>query len=704
MLLRGVAPGPSKLEILADEIRDPKFQNWYATVRTEQEKAAVRTALDAYSRTYGSAVWARYAAAELDGEGRPRVVDLAELALTIESGEDRREFAKAHSAAYDLIVKSGSSAFAASYVEHLASLHKAGGRDWRVVRNSPLAAAVHAATTTSGKTDLWTWYLDNRDWCDDYLCAFQIDPGADDPGDAVVAALEEFARRPKLYRALRDEVRESADENGDASSALDLEAGEFLALAMGTVSLYGDTFEVLCDADVPFGESLDVLANNIEDLDFTTPDACRETGVKLENLYRSNRGVWDAAAAPGGGGAIRFFRNVPAHAETVLTRFGEAGVLPFLMANYDDSTELLTVAAESIKRYESVGWAVLETFAGNDEFKRALLNKDVGHLVVPYVALKGGESSAVAQCVDDPRWVKRYLNTDGSFKPETETIIEAMPLVGGIATVVKHQFRGEPVTMEEIGWAAFDVVDDVVTAAAIIGAVAATPATGGGSDAAAAALIAAKEAAVESAKSGVKITVRQGAKQLAKQSGKAGGRYVARQGSKMIVRNGVETAVGRESKALVRRSLFGRVARTAARAGSWTVRTAGKTVRLVSSPISKSAAAWRKLPPAVRTHVLKTAAAAMFFIAVTARTIPKLPEALHETLTRAGEQIGTLVNKTVKGMADGIKAAILATIGFKPSAFERPANFTIGAAALGLALLLLLRRRKAGASPPARLA
>ena len=51
LIWRGFSPGPSKLEKLAGEIRDTKFQTWYATIRTEREKAAVRTALDAYSRT-----------------------------------------------------------------------------------------------------------------------------------------------------------------------------------------------------------------------------------------------------------------------------------------------------------------------------------------------------------------------------------------------------------------------------------------------------------------------------------------------------------------------------------------------------------------------------------------------------------------------------------------------------------------------------
>ncbi len=701
LLWRGFSPGPSKLETLAGKIDDQKFQKWFATIRTEQEKAGLRTTFDAYSRNFGSSVWARHAASELDERGKPRFFDLAEMAMSIESGEDRVEFAKAHADAYAIIVESGSADLASAYAEHLRELRKTGGRDWRVARKSPLAVAVHAATV--GKPDLWAWYLENRDWVDDYLVASQVDPEDDAPEKSLADILAEFSHRPRVYRALRDEVSSWSDgKDGYGSGDGDLDVGEFLAKACGMVSLYHDTFEVLCDAGIPFGETLDVFANNIGDLHFETPDACRETGVELANLYRSHRAVWDAAAAPGGEGTIRFFHNVPQHAETVLTAFGEAGILPFLMKNYSDSLELLTAASESLVRYEAVGWSILATFAGNDEFKRALLAKGVGHLVVPYVALKGGDSSAVSECLDDPRWVKRYLNPDGSFKPETETIIEAMPFVGGIATVVKHQFRGEPVTMGEIGWAAFDVVDDAVTIAAVVAAVAATPVTGGASDAGAAALLAAKETAVQGAKQGTKVTVKQGAKQLAKQSVKAGGKYAAKKGGKAIVRKGIENAAGRESKAIARRTLVRQLAQTTGRTGAWTARVAGKSIRLVASPVTKTMEAWRKLPPAARKSILRTAAATMFFIAVTARTLPKLPVAVHETLKRTGEQVGKLVNESVRGVADGFVEAVKATLGLHQSSI-RPLNFVVGGVAFGVALLLLLRRRQR-CLPPARLA
>ena len=697
LIWRGFSPGPSKLEKLAHEIRDTKFQTWYATIRTEQEKAAVRTALDAYSRNFGSAVWAQHTVSELDEKGKPRFFDLAELAMSIESGEDRVEFAKAHADTYTLIVESGSADLASAYAEHLRELRKTGGRDWRVARKSPLAVAVHAASV--GKPDLWAWYLDNRDWVDDYLVAMHPDTDDEDSETSLVGVLDEFRRHPKVYHALRNEVAQWSDPKDPDE---ELEASEFLAAAFGMVSLYRDTFEVLSDAGIPFGEALDVFANNIRDLHFDSPDVCRETGVELAALYRSHRAVWDAAAAPGGGGAIRYFRDVPQHADAVLAAFGEAGILPFLMENYSDSLDLLTAASESLVRYESVGWSVLATFAGNDEFKRALLAKGVGHLVVPFVALKGGDSAAVSQCLDDPRWVKRYLNPDGSFKPETETIIEAMPFVGGIATVVKHQFRGEPVTMGEIGWAAFDVVDDAVTIAAVVAAVAATPVTGGASDAGAAALLAAKETAVQGAKQGTKVTVKQGAKQLARQSVKAGGKYAAKKGGKAIVRKGIESVAGRESKAIARRTLVRQLAQTSGRTGAWTVRVAGKSVRLVASPVTKTMAAWRKLPPVARKVILRTAAATMFFIAVTARTLPKLPEAVHETMKRTGEQIGNLVNATVKGVADGFVEAVKATLGV-PKSSTRTLNFVVGGSALLFAIILLLRHRQRSLAP-ARLA
>lgn len=689
LIWRGFSPGPSKLEKLAGEIRDTKFQTWYATIRTKREKAAVRTALDAYSRTYGSAVWARYAAEEVDEAGKPRYFDLAELALSIENGEDRIAFAEAHKDAYSIIAGTGSTELASAYAKRLTELREKGGRDWRVARTSPLAVAVHAAT--DGNQGLWNWYLDNRDWIDDYLGALHADPDDEAAGGGLLAVLREFQRRPRVYRALRDEVAEWSDGKDETESA-DLEAGEFLVAAMGAVSLYGETFDVLCDAEIPFGEALDVLANNIGDLDFSTPDACRETGAELANLHRSHRAIWDAAAAPGGVGAIQYFRDVPQHAEAILASFGDAGVLPFLMENYADSRELLATASEVLVRYEAVGWAVLANFAGNDELKRALLKKGVGHLVVPYVALKGGDSSAVAQSVSNPGWVKRYLNPDGSFKPETETIIETMPFVGGIATVMKHQLRGEPVTMGEICWAAFDVVDDAVTVAALIGSGgAATPA------------VAAKQAAKESAKSTAKVTIKQGSKQLAKQSAKPGGKYVAEKSGKIIVRNGIEKIAGRESKVLARRSLMGRVIHRTVRTASWTMRMGERSIRVVASPLTKTVSTWRKLPPATRKAILRTAAATMLFVAVTARTLPKLPEALHETAKRTGELVGRIVNEAVKGAADGFVEAVKASLGLPPSS-TRPMNLILGGVALIVALLLLSRHSRRASHPPMRLA
>lgn len=695
---RSVSPGPSKLEALADEIRDPAFRAWYADIRTEREKAAVRTALDAYSRHYGSAVWADEAAKELDN-GKPRYFDLAELAFSIEGGDDRIEFAEAHAAAYSAVAQVGAQVgapeIAAAYADHLSALREKGGRDWRVVRGSPIALAVHAATDTAGRPELWTWYLDNRGWADDFLCAVRADPEGGDRGDEIVALLEEFRRRPKLFRMLRDEVAGWA-EGKDVSS--DPEASEFLAAAAGTVSLYAETFEVLCDAGIPFGEALDVLANNIADLDFETPGACRETGVELASLYRSHRAVWDAAAVPGGSGAVRFFRDVPQHAEAVLALFGEADVVPFLMQNYADSRELLAVAAESIARYQAVGWAVLAGFAGNGEFRQALLHRDVGHLVVPYVALKGGDSSAVSQCLDDPRWVKRYLNPDGSFKPEAETIAETLPFVGGIVTVLKHQVRGEPVTMGEVGWAVFDVVDDVVTVAAVVGA---TVATGGTATPAVVAAKASEEAALQAGRQGAKVTIKQGAKQLAKQSAKAGGKYAAKKGGKLIVRNGVERVAGRESKALARRSLVGRLAQTTAQAGTWTMKMAGKSIRVVASPVAKTVAAWGKLPPAARRTIVRATAAAMFFVALSARTLPRLPVALQETLKRMGAEFGRLLNGTVKGMADGFVEAVKATVGLQGASVS--ANIAVGCLCVVAALWILVRHRRRNRRP-ARLA
>ena len=200
-----------------------------------------------------------------------------------------------------------------------------------------------------------------------------------------------------------------------------------------------------------------------------------------------------------------------------------------------------------------------------------------------------------------------------------------------------------------------------------------------------------------------KVTIRQSTKQISKQTAKTGGKYAAKAGGKIAVRSGVKVTSKQEMKNIARRSLVKELAKNTGKIGSWTIRVSNRTVRFVASPVTKTVARWRKLPLATRKAILRTAAATMFFIAVTTRTLPKLPEALRETLKRTGKEIGSIINESVKGVADGFVEAVKASLGLQQSSI-RTLNFVIGGVAFVAALLLLLRGRRPHALPPARLA
>ena len=170
-----------------------------------------------------------------------------------------------------------------------------------------------------------------------------------------------------------------------------------------------------------------------------------------------------------------------------------------------------------------------------------------------------------------------------------------------------------------------------------------------------------------------------------------------------MVREGIEAATKQEAKSMARRALVKKVAQSVGHAVSWTIRTANKTIRVIGSPIQKTAAAWRKLPPATRRTVVRVVAATMFFVAVTARTLPKLPEAVNETLRRMGKDVGTLVNETVKGMGDAFVETIMASLGLHESSV-RPFRLLLGGLFLVVAIILLCRHSKHASLPPARLA
>ena len=117
----------------------------------------------------------------------------------------------------------------------------------------------------------------------------------------------------------------------------------------------------------------------------------------------------------------------------------------------------------------------------------------------------------------------------------------------------------------------------------------------------------------------------------------------------------------------------------------------GKPFRLIKSPLAKTAAAWGKLPTTARVRILKAGSAAMLFVAISYRTFPKLPAAIHEALKACGAEVGNLVRETVNGVADGFVEAVRASIGVSGEATMRMLRLALGGLTFALALFFLVR-------------
>ena len=703
-LWRTVCPGPSETELLAREIQDQNFRKWYASIGSEREKASIRAALDAYSRKFGSAVWAKHALEDFRQDGRVRYADFLELAMSIGNRDDRMAFARENAAAYEAMNDAGLASAARDWAATMRALKEKGGRDWRVARRDPLAAAVYAATVDRKEPGLWDWYLDNREWAEDYIRGIAIeaneDDGVPDVASGICAVLGELRKRAPVFMKLREEVVAEA-ESPEYDGFAEKDVSAFLAGAFGTVSAFGDVFSVLRKANAPMVESLDVLANNLDAYVLESADACADAGADLANVYRNHLDVWKCAATPFGHNCIKYFHAVPQHAGEVLSRFGEIGAWPFLEKNYSTPEELLAVASEVLVKYGEEGFAVLAHYEGNGEFREALLNKDIGCRVVPYVLFKGAESGAVSACLKNPRWIDRYLNPDGTIKPESESILETLPFVGGIAAAMKHIVKREPLTLEDIGWAAFDVVDDVLTVAALTGALVAAPVTGGTSVPAAVAEESARKAAItaakQGAKNGAKLAVRQGERQMVK----TGGRYILKKESRELVEIGGKALVKRNA----RRSLIRSVSEKALETGAWTVRLGDRAVKLAAKPVVLAVDGWKKLPPATRKFAVRAAAGSMLFIALTERTLPTFPGAFNETMKRAGKATGDQINGAIKGTGSFLEETVKATIGVSGSGLDVSlVKIAVGAACALLAVLAWRRGSAERRGPPVRIA
>ena len=654
----------------AEKIPDMQFQKDLSQIDNEKQRAVMQLTFQAYDNVYGSAAWAKNFVDDLNRENRrPRFSDIVEVAIGIDSAEDRERFLSEHMDVYSMCLKSGAAELAHKYSELLSALKELGGQSWLVAQKYPVAAFVYGAL--KDRSDLWEWYVRNAPWCTRYLMS--LVPEGDATG--VVEFVKTLRVNQEALKLVHSEIESKTDEEireldlGDGQSFSKMEC---YAAAFSFVAEFGDVLRPLARAKAPMLISFNVLSQNMDAFKLDTAEDRRLAGERLAVIWsqRDTSPVWYQASLPSGIGVIRLYEKVPQYASKVIGLFGECYVARFLLDEkyYGANDALLTAATYAISEWEEPGWAVLMRFKESDEFKELLVRKDIGVKVVPYV-LNKGPNDAIAQLFDDPRWADRYFNADGSLKKDKKHICEALPLVGGITSAVGNWAKGYPCTMEEIGWAAFDVIDIGLTFASF-----------------------------GISKAGTEV-LKQGGKQAVKESIKQGGKSVSKtivkKGGKLILHSSAKTA----SEKLSLKILWG-VGRGLAVGGNWTVRLAGGTVKAVALPVGYMYKAWQSMPPAIRKGAIRTAACVMFGIAIWNRTLKLLPGIIHDSIKEAITVIVDANKAIASGVVDGLKSAIVGLVNNskvgESLGFSKMIHWFVGALCIFFMGMILVKRSRFG--------
>ena len=611
----------------------------------------MRLVQSVYINYYGLAEACKRFNEDMHDGGGAMFHDIAAAACRIDSRVGREKFLAGPFAAYAAALESGSPGDAHAYAKTIDEMASTGGATARAAMQCPVAPPLYRALRG---TPAWDFFAANVDWCDIFAAAILASctmENMDTLGDRILA----LQNHADVLRRFADELKESpeSDNEDPVSSA---------AAILQTVSSFPEVFETMERAGASMLETLNVLANSQDAFDFSTPQG-RSTAAEEIKLHYSRKGeacIWNLAASENGEGAILLYKRTPANAESVLREWGNVHVASILLDNFGDSQDMLFNATEAVAKYDEIALAILGRYKDNGDFRKFLANGECGWRIVPMMCAKG-EAQALELLSDDVRFAKRFVDDNGFEKKEKLLLVEHMPLVGGIATVAKHWVAGEPCTMGELGWAAFDAADCVATIASL----------------------GASKVATEGAKQGVK----QGARQLAKRT--VVKRTIMQSGK---IRKPVAVAKGSGEKVLRASSrrysldILERMGSAMRPARD----SAVNTVEKVATAVKRQPVKWSA----------RIAAASMTLFAVGERDTLA---AIESTASSSAKQIGRTVGSVVPALAQGVMEGILSIPESAPVSTNVKAWFWL---ALGIvlavweicAIIKLSKRRRAAAA------
>jgi len=629
--LAGFGPQPpdayvrQQLERLQET--DPRAAVTLRQLRDQRDARDIAVAMTAAEHGGGNQASALRELAVRAQKGRtPYEVRLAALARqSIDPGDQQavETFFQAHATTCQMLIHDDSGQTLEFYLNLLAQASQ-DPVAWKIVRDDPVGLVLWPCLRND--PGAWQYYGQERQWLAEVLADMapaQVNAGT---VDAVEQSYAEAVRVARQYHPLPKQA------------VCDLKLGVYgfvLFLA------YGPIIQSAVKDGVPLDEVLDVIFINGDSLALPADEPVRwrraaELAGELALIRKTRPKVWEAARAHPL--ALRLNKDVPNYADQLLEKYAANDVCAFLYSNYENE---IVPAAAALAHYGDLGFYILKNYEDDARLKTYLLDEHVGILVVPFLARFG--SAGFDKLHEDPAWVRRYFNSDGTPRKDDWEWLGAVPILGAPALLVKNIAQGYPSQWSEWGWAGLDVADGVLLVASF---------------GASAEVTAGKEVLKDSGEMAIEKVTRQEAKALTRRAGREAAEAAARTGGTTIARD-------------VERSALRRVAG----AGGLVLRNGGQVIVIAGRILDKAAEpafagarrlkqAWESVPPAFRRWAYRSLLAVGMIITIHERTIPALPKVGQAI----GEEAGRLIGNSANATADALSAAMRQWLGDTPLA------------------------------------
>lgn len=420
--------------------------------------------------------------------------------------------------------KQGAARILEQTAEALEEARNEGGKTWEVASRDMMSGMAYMALCVGKKNQsAWKTYCRHVDWMSNALMLLYL---VDSPPLEIAAeenrecnfseAMELFislcGQYPSMAETMRETIAEWENAIRDDQSE---QVAAYVPLMLEAYRHYGPQLEQLAQKyGISPKDSLNIIVLNKK----ARKDQLAEDIAKVY----SNNTMWEAAKT------IPEFLSLyhccaPDDLDKVLQKYQEApqGLCSLVIyAASNDDGSLNAKAAANLMR--ALAYYEQNALTGISQ-EGVITAKELPGLLakdwrVP-IFLKAHPQDGLSLLRENLKWLDKEYQESG--EPRAEGSIGYLPFVGGILEVSINMTNGYPITWGEIGWAAWDVAEDIATVIAVL------PTGGSGA------------VAVKGIGAAAKATGKEVGRNIVKTEGK----YILKEGAEAIVKDVAKISV-----------------------------------------------------------------------------------------------------------------------------------------------------------------